>query len=355
MAIGPRRPGAHAARDHPLATLIAAWPAAPGLLELRAKPRDPASRIHRAFLDPRATAAIAAWLRRHRDHHVYFGVALRDGQGGGKRNLTAIPALWVDLDQPRVRVRPPVPPPTAIVLTGRGAHLYWALTDAVPVTANTLAAVERVLRGLAAQLGADPAAAEAARTLRAPGTRNWKYDPPAEARLVRCEPGRRYPLSRFAALATPNPVRPAPEPAGERVPERQPPRGAFRRLLAGCGFLRWARDQQAEVREPLWLAALTNVARLPAAERAARLLSERYPGFDEREFRAKLAHARTHRPHSCARIEALGSPACAQCPWRGRLRAPIALAWKSQPRTYGSPRAGLPDRLPPAGATPRPR
>lgn len=29
---------------------------------------------------------------------VYFGVATRDGKGGGKANIVAIPGVWVDLD-----------------------------------------------------------------------------------------------------------------------------------------------------------------------------------------------------------------------------------------------------------------
>jgi hypothetical protein len=327
----PARTAPARARRLPLAALLACWPPAPGSLELRAKPRDPNRRLHRAFFDPRDTARIAAWLARHQDWHLYFGIALRDGRGGRRENLTAIPALWADLDQPRVRLPKPVPPPTAIVATGRGAHLYWALTTAIPANPATLRTVDAILRGLAARLGADPAAAEAARTLRAPGTLNWKYTPPTPVRLIRLAPRRRYPIERFTQLAEP-PRAPAP-PAPRHAPP--PPSDAIARLFAGCAFLRWARDHQAEVSEPLWLAALTNLAPFPGGARAAWALSRDYPRFQPREFAAKFRHARDDcRPHTCARIERLGAPTCATCPWRGRLRAPASLARR---RTSASP------------------
>jgi hypothetical protein len=57
--------------------------------------------------------------------------------------------------------------------TGSNCHIYWPLIE--PAARDD---VERANRRLAYALGADPAATDASRILRVPGTNSWKHEPP---------------------------------------------------------------------------------------------------------------------------------------------------------------------------------
>ncbi len=63
-----------------------------------------------------------------------------------------------------------------------------------------------MLRRFAHFLDADLQAAEPARVLRLPGTQNFKYTPPRQARVEMLEPARRYHISEFDDLLPPEPV-----------------------------------------------------------------------------------------------------------------------------------------------------
>ncbi len=87
---------------------------------------------------------------------------------------------WVDLD---FKTNPTpdlglVPPPTATVRTGGGLHLYWRIDNVIDDAEQ-----RSILRGLCTAVGGDPASAEPARILRAPGTLNQKYSPPRPCEL----------------------------------------------------------------------------------------------------------------------------------------------------------------------------
>ncbi len=134
--------------------------------------------------------------------NVYFGVGTRDGKGGRKENLVAIPALWVDLDfkdasEEKILSKLKTFPlkPSAIVRTGGGFHAYWLLRTPCPLSA--IPVVEDYLRRIAAYLGGDMQSAEASRVLRMPGSLNLKYDPPRRVFLRSFFPSRRYDLTHF--------------------------------------------------------------------------------------------------------------------------------------------------------------
>jgi len=317
--------------------LLGAFPEAPGWLELRARqPRH--RRVARLWSRPEAHGEISRWLA-HRGAFLdaFFGVARRDGRGGGKPHLVSLPALWADVDHATVWVPPEVPSPTAVVFTGRGHHLYWALEHALELSPDRIGAVDRLLRGLARQVGGDPGCAEAAHLLRIPGTLNAKYRPPVLASLLTLEPARRYAIEALVPFAEPEPAPEDGRPRGWTGPPPAPREGALARVLEECGFLRWAGEHQAEVSEPLWYAALTNLAVFPDGDDAAWALSHRYPGFSARELAEKLQHARDWgRPTSCARIHALGFDGCPGCPWWGRVRAPAGITLKAPAKAPAS-------------------
>jgi len=131
------------------------------------------------------------------DAHVFFGVALRQK---GKSDPILWPVLWADADSwddaSRGLDSGVVPPPTAIVKSGQGYHLYWRL--AAPLLDK--AQVFQLVRAIQEALGADPRAAEPARLLRVPGTWNVKYGPPLRAELVELHPDRVYDAAAFGEL-----------------------------------------------------------------------------------------------------------------------------------------------------------
>lgn len=119
--------------------------------------------------------------------NVYAGISTRRTGGtekdeGGKANLAAVRAVWVDIDfagpddaalVAELLERFPHPP-SLIVSTGGGIHLYWFLDEPYDVTTSErIQALEDVLKGLTDCLGGDSAATHASRILRIPGTTNY--------------------------------------------------------------------------------------------------------------------------------------------------------------------------------------
>jgi hypothetical protein len=133
--------------------------------------------------------------------NVYFGVLGREGKAGAKENVKEAHCLWADIDFKDLQegkaeadgiVATFDHSPSLLISTGGGYHLYWFL-DKPTVD---LARVERILKGLVPRLKADIKAAEIARVLRAPESRNWKYDPPRRVDIEEFN-GNTYSLDDF--------------------------------------------------------------------------------------------------------------------------------------------------------------
>jgi putative DNA primase/helicase len=134
---------------------------------------------------------LAAASHRHADQFAcYFGLCPRVRPRGDKKSVTHAPGLWADLDFKRfedgeagtLRSLAAFPlPPTWIVATGGGYHLYWQLREAVRADAS----FEGRLKAIAKALNADPAATERARVFRVPGSFNFKYQPEPQVRILR--------------------------------------------------------------------------------------------------------------------------------------------------------------------------
>jgi hypothetical protein len=132
---------------------------------------------------------------------------------GGKGDLLALPALFVDIDRPPdivlSEIRDFQPSPSCIVASGRGVHLYFFLDHG----ANDMVLAGRVLRGLAAVLRGD--VMSPAQSMRLIGTRNTKQQAGGKlCRLLELHPERRYSLDDFAQYAIP----PCKTPSPRRLP-----------------------------------------------------------------------------------------------------------------------------------------
>ena len=139
--------------------------------------------------------------------NIYFGVATRDGKGGGKENLVEIPALWTDLDFKNTsekaveeRLKDFPLKPSVVVETDGGYHLYWFLRK--PSTKEEVPLIETYLDRIASFLGGDQGATDASRILRVPETLNLKseYKPPRRVIIKKLDPSLEYNLVDFDFL-----------------------------------------------------------------------------------------------------------------------------------------------------------
>lgn len=128
--------------------------------------------------------------------NVFFGPAMRSDRGSTKTNVLGTAALWVDADDPQKPLC--TLPPSAIVASGRGYHLYWFLTspllDAQEIETLNKLLVEDVPTS-------DKGAWNVNRVLRVPGTLNQKYNPAAPVKLLLFRPELKYGVADIKILS----------------------------------------------------------------------------------------------------------------------------------------------------------
>jgi hypothetical protein len=149
-------------------------------------------------------AARLAAIRNGQGYDCYMGVLRRQRPGGKAADAADMsPVLWADIDPYKASagdgpsdslmwVLTFAVPPSIIVDSGHGIHVYWLLRQAVPVATATLA-----MKGIAKDIGGDNTH-DAARVLRLPGTNNYKGGGKVPVRLLRLDMTRRYYIGDFA-------------------------------------------------------------------------------------------------------------------------------------------------------------
>ena len=141
--------------------------------------------------------------------NVYVGVNPRPRYGAkGDACIAVARSLFVDLDGAHLGTTDPaeqiheairrvadawLPDPSMLVHSGHGVHAYWLLTE--PVTDLDRWAL--VMDALVMTLGSDPSCKNSERIMRVPGLANHK-PPKATARLVHCDPSRRFDVEDLA-------------------------------------------------------------------------------------------------------------------------------------------------------------
>lgn len=221
---------------------------------------DPTDRLAVVLVNKRATSVIQrlataerigrpdflAWIghKNEEGYEVYISMnSLRpDARGRTKADVGLIRHVFLDFDENGTAAvrslfqRQDLPTPSLVVNTSPGKwQVNWQVEGLAKEEAETLQ------KGLARQLGADPAATDCSRVLRFPGFDNHKYDRPY---LVRAEPhaalaGIRYKLSDFPDFPVPRPfqdqvlvVPPAPVPKSGGLSQSERDWAYARRALA---------------------------------------------------------------------------------------------------------------------------
>jgi phage/plasmid-associated DNA primase len=131
-------------------------------------------------------AFIAKWDRPGRG--MFFCVStIRPGMKRNKENVAEIPGLHADIDFKDVdddeatilrRVKALPKPPSTIIRSGNGLHLYWKFKEALIINivdgTETIERVEAALKLLADLVGADMKVTQPSALMRLPGTHNSK-------------------------------------------------------------------------------------------------------------------------------------------------------------------------------------
>lgn len=167
------------------------------------------------------------------------------------------------------------------------------------------------------------------RIMRLPGTENRKEGKPTRA--ARC-------LNR-TLLPQPFAIQPAAGETAKEPTEKKKKQAktelsekelAFFKIDApavedGCRFLRWARENPAEVSEPQWYAMLSIVGRLPDGRAKAHAYSAQHQTYTEKGCDAKLDQAITASgPRTCENIDHIWGQ-CHTCPFSGKVTSPIMI------------------------------
>src|SRR5262249_36985852 len=179
-----------------------------GLCELRALPSQA-----RTFVRRGDDAAAATFAGAHAAENVYIAIATRkDTTSGTLTNCEHLGALFVDIDfkvtteaDARSQLGRFSLPPSAVVHSGGGLHVYWFLREPMALPEETSLA-GALLRRLGRAVGGDRVAAEPARVLRLPSTLNQKYTPARTVTLELLDAARRYNPSELDEILPAEPI-----------------------------------------------------------------------------------------------------------------------------------------------------
>ncbi len=146
--------------------------------------------------------------------NVHFGVCPRYRKGTGtEKDVKVLQALYCDIDCKR-KDKPNLPtkeealqkikefkiPPSIIIDSGQGYHLYWLLSEPINIKNNTYTLHLRgMLAGLSKALGGDIAGKDLCRCLRVPNTFNFKPDHNGglPVKIIKFEPDIKYDIKQF--------------------------------------------------------------------------------------------------------------------------------------------------------------
>lgn len=142
-------------------------------------------------------SAIEAALKPPPGYDSYVGVCPRIQGGGSTKDVTRVQAIWADIDSYKEagrtaedvteQLKKLASPPTMIVGSGGGLHVYWLLEEECQKKP-----AKRMMQRIAQTLNGDRATSDPARVLRWPGTANRKEETPRMVKLITVNYGNRY-------------------------------------------------------------------------------------------------------------------------------------------------------------------
>jgi hypothetical protein len=299
------------------------------------------------------------------------------------RNATAAKAIWVDIDvgnDPKkyadiptalnailtFQVAVGLPPPSAIVHSGGGLHVYW-ISDKVLLPhewAQYASGLKHLL--LANNIKCDSGlTTDIARILRVPGTKNYKYDPPREVKLADNLPLRMYDFTTQLQMLPPlaGQIKTPPATAAksifwEGITDAQratfdtPAPWSFpdepgldagidkfadilldpHPIFTQCGFyLEALKNGGKNNDQPQWNLAILGTTFMERGNEIAHRISKDHVAYAEADTQAMFDRKLAERSDrgigypSCAAIKGAGCKACETCPLSGKIKSPLNL------------------------------
>lgn len=280
---------------------------------------------------------------------LYFGTAAFQTTDNRKQaNVAALKALRLDIDAGPEKLAKHGPdavyatqrdalaacvaffratriPPTYVVSSGAGLHVYYCLSESVdPATWLAMSSALSVA-GERHGLKIDPSVTEdSARVLRVPGAPH----PNGKNVEVLQRVGRIYTPGEIAGLlgaATPAaPTRSYDLSINDDLDlsYQGPPSSAIK-IASRCAALREVAEKRGDVQEPFWRAMIGLVKRTTEGLDIAHEWSDGYDGYDPAEVDRKF-EAWATGPTTCKEFSRHTS-ACASCPHNGTIKSPISL------------------------------
>lgn len=217
--------------------------------------------------------------------------------------------------------------PTILVDSGNGVHGYWVLEEPFLIrTDDDRAYVQKIMRDHEAyvnQLAFGKygwkfnSVADLARMLRAPETTNFKTDEHQTCSVI-WSSDVRYKIEDFET---------AEKTISVSCPEENDfslvGTGSSEDLLNQCEFMAHCRDHAAELTEPVWFAAITNLAQTLNGQKSCHEISRPYPRYTYEETEQKYERAvKQDKPITCEYIhDKLGFHCSKDC----GVKTPVSL------------------------------
>jgi hypothetical protein len=256
-----------------------------------------------------------------------------------------------------------LPAPSAVVYSGGGIHVYWISKDELsPAEWLPYASGLKQLL-LANNVLCDASiTTDAARILRVPGTKNYKYDPPADVTLAPMPlviydfPAKLAFLQQFAGLTVaPTASKPQHPLWADDLTDDQ--RASFgrgpvfkidgpdlnaginryedklvdpREIFKQCGFYREAlRRGGADYDNPLWMYSVLGATFMEGGNAIAHAISEKHATYTQADTQALYDRKVAERADrgigypSCAAIQSASCKSCATCPLFAKGKSPL--------------------------------
>ena len=226
-------------------------------------------------------------------------------------------------------------PKPLIVSSGRGLHVYWILSEAVPYE-KWLPVAEQLKRycGLHKFLPDPAVTSDGARVLRVPYTHNHKDNPPTQVLPMGVEIPELVDFEEFAEIlggeSIPVPKKFTPAPSSAMMDALMGNMETnFKDIIIktgegnGCEQLGTIIGKQEECSEPMWRAGLSIAKFCVDSDKAIMNISKRHPEFSEQETMEKVDLIKG--PYLCSTFDEYNPNVCTECKHWGKIKSPIVL------------------------------
>lgn len=282
--------------------------------------------------------------------NTYYGTALRgEGLGssvrGGAGQIRTVVCMYADIDVRGTAHKEENLPesteeavgfvnglamrPSVTVQSGNGIHALWLLdTPFVIHNEEERTLIREISDGFGVYVIGEGRkrgwkldnVQDIARMLRAPGSLNFKSDPPKKCEVISAEEIR-YPLEAFQEYR-----RTSREPQETPFQADRGLVGPAERMCGHCAFIDYCIENAPSLPEPVWHGMISNAALAENGQEKVHEWSSSYPGYsyDETEKRYRRA-AEINRPCSCRYIrDHFGF----ECPANGcGVKAPVVFVY----------------------------